>query len=112
MPYKVQFLSRRAEKTLRGIAREGRKNGGISITVYRAGTRINVASAKCMADPLIFAADGLTGVVDVVIVYCDCSRKSTRVDLDAMGCKAYDSDELSEEWFEQNKANIRRYMRG
>ena len=110
--YKAQFLSRDAEKALRGIAREGRKNGGISIEVYRAGTIINVASAKCMADPLIFAADGLTGVVDVVINYCDGSRKSTRVDLDAMLCKAYDSDSLSDEWFEQNKANLRRYMRG
>ena len=110
MTYKVQFLSRDAEKTLRSIAREGRKNGGVSITAYRAGTRINVASAKCMADPLIFAADGLTGVVDVVIVYADGRRKNTRVDLDAMGCKPFDS--LTEGWFEQNRANIRRYMRG
>ena len=112
MPYKVQFLSRRAEKTLRGIAREGRKNGGISITVYRAGTRIHVTSSKCMADPFMFAIDGATGIIDVVIVYSDGSRKSTRVDLDAMLCKAYDSDELPEEWFEKNKSHIRRYMRG
>ena len=110
--YKSQFLSRSAEKALRGIAREGRKNGGISITVYRAGTRINVASSKCMADPFMFAIDGATGSVDVVVVYSDGSRKSTRVDLDAMGCKAYDADELSEEWFEKNKSHIRRYMRG
>ena len=112
MPYKVQFLSKDAEKTLRGIAREGRKNGGISITVYRAGTRTNLTSSKCMADPFMFAIDGATGIIDVVVVYSDGSRKSTRVDLDAMGCKAYDSDELSEEWFEQNKSHIRRYMRG
>ena len=112
MAYKAQFLSRRTEKTLRGIAREGRKNGGVSINVYRSGTSINVASAKCMADPFIFAVDGATGVVDIVVCYIDGSRKSTRVDLDAMGCKAHDSDELSEEWFEKNKSHLRRYMRG
>lgn len=110
--YKSQFLSKVAEKTLRGIAREGRKNGGIGIDVYRAGTRTSLTCSKCMADPLIFAADGLTGVVDVVIIYVDGSRKTTRVDLDAMGCRPVDSDALSEEWFEQNKGNIRRYMRG
>ena len=110
--YKPQFLSKVAEKALRAIAREGRKNGGVSINVYRYGTSINVASAKCMADPFIFAVDGATGVVDIVVCYIDGSRKSTRVDLDAMGCKTYDSDELSEEWFEQNKLNILRYMRG
>ena len=112
MTYKVQFLSKVAEKTLRSIAREGRKNGGIGIYVYRAGTRTSLTCSKCMADPLIFAADGLTGVVDVVIVYCDGSRKSTRVDLDSMGCRGFDSDELSDEWFEQNRSNIRRYMLG
>ena len=110
--YKAQFLSRDAEKALRGIAREGRKNGGISIEVYRAGTRINVASAKCMADPFLFAIDGATGIIDVVIGFADGSRKTTRVDLDAMGCKAIDSDSLSDEWFEKNKSHIRRYMRG
>ena len=110
--YKSQFLSKVAEKTLRGIAREGRKNGGVGIYVYRAGTRTSLTCSKCMADPLIFAADGLTGVVDVVIVYCDGRRKSTSVDLDAMGCHSFDQDALSDEWFEQNKANIRRYMRG
>lgn len=110
--YKSQFLSKVAEKTLRGIAREGRKNGGIGIYVYRAGTSIHVTSSKCMADPFMFAIDGATGIIDVVIVYHDGSRKSTRVNLDAMGCKAFDSDELSEEWLEKNKSHIRRYMRG
>ena len=112
MPYKVQFLSRGAEKTLRAIARDGRKTGGISITVYRAGTRIHVTNSKCMADPFMFAIDGATGSIDIVIVYADGSRKATRVDLSALGCKAFDSDELSEEWFEKNKSHIRRYMRG
>ena len=65
-----------------------------------------------MADPLIFAADGLTGVVDIVVFYIDGSRKSTSIDLDAMGCRPVDSDALSDEWFEQNKSNMRRYMRG
>ena len=97
MPYKVQFLSRRAEKTLRGIARDGRKTGGISITVYRAGTRTSLTCSKCMADPFMFAIDGATGIIDVVIVYSDGSRKTTRVNLDAMGCRGFDSDELSEE---------------
>lgn len=110
--YKSQFLSKVAEKTLRGIAREGRKNGGVGIYVYRAGTRTSLTCSKCMADPLIFAADGLTGVVDIEVFYIDASRKTTRVDLDAMGCKAIDSDSLSDEWFEKNKSNIRRYMRG
>lgn len=109
--YKAQFLSKSGEKTLRGIAREGRKNGGIGIEVYRAGTRIHTTCSKCMADPFIFAMDGLTGVVDVVIVYFDGSRKMTRVDLDAMGCHSFDSDALSDEWFEQNRFNILRYMR-
>ena len=112
MPYKVQFLSRRAEKTLRGIARDGRKTGGISITVYRAGTRIHVTSSKCMADPFMFAIDGATGIIDVVIVYSDGSRKTTRVDLDSMGCRGFDSDALSDDWFKQNQSNILRYMRG
>lgn len=110
--YKPKYLSRDAEKTLRSIAREGRKNGGIGIDVYRAGTRESLTCSKCMADPLIFSADGLTGVVDVVIFYIDGSRKTTRLDLDAMGCKPFDSDALSDEWFEQNKSHIRRYMRG
>lgn len=110
--YKPQFLSRDAEKALRTIAREGRKWGGISIYVYRAGTSTHVTSSKCMADPFMFAIDGATGIIDVVIVYADGSRKATRVDLDAMGCKPFDSDALSEDWFEQNKGNIRRYMRG
>ena len=110
--YKPKFLSRDAEKTLRGIAREGRRFGGIGIYVYRAGTRISVTCSKCMADPFIYSVDGATGVVDVEIVYADGSRKTTRVDLDAMGCHSFDSDELSEEWFEKNKSNIRRYMRG
>lgn len=112
MSYRVQFLSKIAEKTLRSIAREGRKNGGISITVYRAGTSNHVTSSKCMADPFLFAIDGATGIIDVVIVYLDGSRKTTRVDLDAMGCRSFDSDALSEGWLEQNRANIRRYMRG
>ena len=112
MTYKVQFLSKVAEKTLRSIAREGRKTGGISITVYRAGTKISITCSKCMADPFMVAIDGLTGIVDIVIVYIDGSRKATRVDLDSMGCKPFDSDELSEEWFEKNKSHIRRYMRG
>ena len=95
MAYKSQFLSKVAEKTLRGIARDGRKTGGISITIYRAGTRTSLTCSKCMADPLIFAADGLTGVVDVVVCYIDGSRKTTRVDLSALGCKPFDSDALS-----------------
>lgn len=110
--YKPQFLSKVAEKTLRSIAREGRKNGGIGIYVYRAGTRINVTHAKCMADPFIFAVDGATGVVDIVVCYIDGSRKTTRLDLDAMGCHSFDSDELSDDWLEKNKSHIRRYMRG
>ena len=110
--YKPQFLSRDAEKTLRSIAREGRKTGGISITVYRAGTSIHVTSAKCMADPFIFAVDGATGVVDIVVCDIDGSRKKTRVNLDAMGCHSFDQDALSDEWFEKNKSHIRRYMRG
>ena len=110
--YKSQFLSKVAEKKLRAIAREGRRMGGISITVYRAGTNVSLTCSKCMADPFMFAIDGLTGVVDVNVVYCDGSRKTTSIDLDAMGCKAYDSDELSEEWLEKNKSHIRRYMRG
>lgn len=112
MTYRAQFLSRSAEKALRSIAREGRKNGGIGIYVYRAGTHISETCSKCMADPFIFAIDGLTGIVDIVVVYADGSRKTTRVDLDAMGCKAIDSDSLSDEWFEKNKSHIRRYMRG
>lgn len=112
MSYRAQFLSRVAEKALRTIAREGRKMGGIGIDVYRAGTHISVTCSKCMADPLIFSADGLTGVVDIEVFYIDGSRKTTRVDLDAMGCKPVDSDALSEEWLEKNKSHIRRYMRG
>ena len=112
MAYRAQFLSKSAEKTLRNIASEGRKNGGICIDVYRAGTRISVTCSKCMADPFIFAIDGATGVVDIVVCYIDGSRKSTSIDLDAMGCKGFDSDALSDEWFEKNKSNIRRYMRG
>lgn len=88
--YKPQFLSKCAEKTLRGIAREGRKMGGIGIDVYRAGTHISVTCSKCMADPFVFAVDGATGVVDVVVVYIDGSRKTTRLDLDAMGCNPVD----------------------
>ena len=110
--YKAQFLSKSAEKYLRSIAREGRKMGGIGINVYRAGTRTSLTCSKCMADPLIFASDGLTGIVDIVVVYVDGSRKSISVDLDAMGCKSVDSNSLPEGWFEQNRANIRRYMRG
>lgn len=110
--YKPQFLSRVAEKALRTIAREGRKMGGISITVYSAGTRISATCSKCMADPFIVAIDGATGVVDIVVLYIDGSRKTTRVDLDAMGCHPYDSDALSDEWLEKNKSHIRRYMRG
>lgn len=110
--YKSQFLSKVAEKTLRSIAREGRKMGGIGITVYRAGTKVSITSSRCMADPFIFAVDGATGVVDIVVFYIDGSRKSTSIDLDALGCRPVDSDALSDEWFEQNRANIRRYMRG
>lgn len=110
--YKPQFLSKSAEKALRAIARDGRKNGGIGISVYRVGTRIHVTSSKCMADPFMFAIDGATGIIDVVIVYADGSRKTTRVDLDAMGCKSFASGSSSDEWFEKNKANIRLYMRG
>lgn len=112
MTYRAQFLSKDAEKTLRGIAREGRKNGGIGIDVYRAGTRISVTCSKCMADPFIFAVDGATGAVDIVVCYADGSRKSTSINLDAMGCHSFDSDALSEGWYEKNKGNIRRYMRG
>ena len=91
MTYRAQFLSRFAEKTLRGIARDGRRNGciGIGIEVYRAGTRISETCSKCMADPFIRSIDGLTGVVDIVVVYIDGSRKTTRVDLDAMGCRSF-----------------------
>lgn len=110
--YKAQFLSKVGEKTLRDIAREGRRMGGIGIDVYRAGTHISVTCSKCMADPFIFAMDGANGVVDIVVVYADGRRKATRVDLDSMGCQPVDSDALSEDWFEQNRANIRRYMRG
>lgn len=112
MAYRVQFLSKSAERALRTIAREGRKMGGIGIDVYRSGTHISVTCSKCMADTFVFAMDGATGLVDVVIVYIDGSRKTTKVDLDAMGCKPLDSDALSDEWFEQNKSHIRRYMRG
>lgn len=112
MPYRVQFLSKIAEKTLRSIAREGRKMGGIGIEVYRAGTKVSITCSKCMADPFMFAIDGATGIIDVVIVYADGSRKSTSIDLDAMGCRPVDSDALSEGWFEKNKSHIRRYMRG
>ena len=112
MPYKAQFLSKDAERALRGIAREGRKNGGISIDVYRSGTKVSITSSRCMGDPFIFSVDGATGVGDIVVFYIDGSRKSTSIDLDAMGCRPVDSDALSEEWFEQNKDNIRRYMRG
>ena len=89
MSYMAQFLSRVAEKTLRSIARDGRRNGGIGIEVYRAGTRISATCSKCMADPFVFAIDGLTGVVDILVVYIDGSRKTTRVDLDAMGCRSF-----------------------
>lgn len=85
--YKPQFLSKVAEKALRAIAREGRKMGGIGIDVYRAGTKVSITSSRCMADPFIFAVDGATGVVDIVVYYIDGSRKTTRVDLDSMGCK-------------------------
>ena len=112
MPYRAQFLSRSAEKALRSIAREGRKWGGIGIYVYRAGTHVSITSSRCMGDPFIFAVDGATGVVDIEIVYAAGSRKSTSIDLDAMGCKPYDSDERSHDWFEKNKSHIRRYMRG
>ena len=112
MSYKAQFLSKIAEKTLRGIARDGRKMGGIGIYVFRAGTKISVTSSRCMGDPFIFAIDGATGVVDIEIVYADGSSKSTSIDLDAMGCRPVDSDALSEGWFEKNKSHIRRYMRG
>lgn len=93
--YKPQFLSKIAEKTLRSIAREGRKMGGIGIDVYRAGTKISVTCSRCMGDPLICAIDGASGLVDVVIVYIDGSRKAIRLDLDAMDCKPLDSDALS-----------------
>lgn len=109
--YKPQFLSRVAEKALRAIARDGRRNGGIGIDVYRAGTKMSITCSRCMGDPFIFAIDGATGVVDIVVLYIDGSRKTTRVDLDAMGCHSFDSDALSDEWLEQNKGNIRRYMR-
>lgn len=112
MAYRAQFLSKIAEKTLRGIAREGRKWGGIGIYVYRAGTNVSITCSKCMADPFVFAIDGVTGVVDIVVVYADGGRKSTSIDLDAIGCRPVDSDALSEEWFEKNKSHIRRYMRG
>ena len=112
MTYRAQFLSRDAEKALRCIAREGRKNGGIGIDVYRAGTKVSITSSRCMADPFIFSVDGATGVVDIVVCYIDGSRKSTSIDLDAMGCRPVDSDALSDEWLEQNKSHIRRYMRG
>lgn len=112
MTYRAQFLSRSAEKELRRIAREGRKFGGIGIYVSRAGTKISVTSSKCMADPFIFAIDGATGVVDIEVVYADGSRKTTTIDLDAMGCRPVDSDALSEDWFEKNKSHIRRYMQG
>ena len=112
MAYKAQFLSKVAEKTLRSIARDGRKMGGIGIYVFRAGTKISVTSSRCMGDPFIFAIDGATGVVDIEIVYAGGSRETTRVDLDAMGCRPMDWDALSDEWFEKNKGNIRRYMRG
>ena len=95
MPYMAQFLSRFAEKTLRGIARDGRRKWGIGIEVYRAGTRISETCSKCMADPFIRSRDGLTGVVDIVVVYIDGSRKTTRVDLDAMGCRSFNSGALS-----------------
>ena len=90
MTYRAKFLSRIAEKTLRSIAREGRKNGGIGIDVYRAGTNVSITCSRCMADPFICSVDGANGVVDIVVYYIDGSRKSTRVDLDAMGCKGFD----------------------
>ena len=110
--YKPIGLTKTAEKALRSIAREGRKSGGSCIDVYRAGTRTSLTSSRCMGDPLIFAADGLTGIVDIVVVYVDGSISATRLDLDSMGCRPVDSDELSEEWIEKNKGHIRRYMRG
>lgn len=88
--YKPKYLSRDAERELRAIAREGRKMGGIGIDVYRAGTKISITCARCMGDPLICAMDGAAGIVDIVVYYNDGSRKTTRVDLDAMGCNPVD----------------------
>lgn len=88
--YKPMFLSKGAEKTLRTIAREGRKMGGIGIDVYRAGTKISITCSRCMGDPFICAIDGASGVVDIVVLYNDGSRKTTRVDLDAMECRPID----------------------
>lgn len=109
--YRAQFLSKCAEKTLRAIAREGRKRGGIRIEVYDSGTLNIVTSVKCMADPFIFAMDGATGLVDVVVIYAASRGKSTLVDLDAMGCKPFDSSELPADWFERNRFNILLYTR-